>query len=113
MKIINYTAGYHGRTLVYRDDAQADEAYLALKKAISEYKEYGNDTVKSVTVPHGNGEVSIRLGLNGLADVCIDALDDEGVATLTEYEAFRKRVRAVTETQPTNEVGAVASIASA
>lgn len=78
--------GAVGRQL-YRDHAIADAAYETIKKAMADFKEYGNDRDKTVSYSTEFGEGTIRL-----ADLISIDLNDHDASEEFEIDlAVRNR----------------------
>lgn len=92
MKILNVCTGWVSHTQWIRDDAKAEAAYDAIKKAVAEYERFKNDRQDVVTVDTGDGRASFRI--ENIVSVSIDDLNAESEETVIERHVWDGRIKA-------------------
>jgi hypothetical protein len=73
MKELVFTYSHVIRRVVVDDGDKADAAYAAIKTALEEHREYGNDKKRTVEVDYGIGVETILIG--AIASISISGLE--------------------------------------
>lgn len=92
MKILTVCTGWVSHTNWIRDDAKADAAYEAIRKAVAEYERFKNERQEIITVDCGDSTASYKV--ENIVMFNLDTISSEAEETVVEKAVWDARVKA-------------------